>query len=68
MYTKLLTLFEDLSNITYIYGETGEAVARLTATEIVFLQSKNVNIITENRGHDATIRDFIVKGFHKAFG
>ncbi|WP_298310062.1 hypothetical protein [uncultured Aquimarina sp.] len=67
-YTELLNPFEDLSNITYIYGETDQAVGRLTNPEIEFLQSKNVNIITGSGDHDETIDDFVVQGFNEAFG
>ncbi|AXT52607.1 hypothetical protein D1818_17855 [Aquimarina sp. BL5] len=67
-YTELLNPFEDLSNITYIYGETDQAVGRLTNPEIEFLQSKNVNIITGSGNHDETIDDFVVQGFEEAFG
>ncbi|WP_282085059.1 hypothetical protein [Aquimarina algiphila] len=67
-YTELLNTFEDLSNITYIYGEIDEAVGRLTDSEIEFLQSKNVNLITSSGNHDDTINDFVVQGFNEAFG
>ncbi len=67
-YTESLTTFEDLSNITYVYGETDQAVGRLTAIEIEFLQSKNVNIIAGPEGHDETINDFVIRGFDEAFG
>lgn len=67
-YTQLLNTFEDLSKITYVYGETDQAVGRLTNSEIEFLQSKNVNIIVGSGDHDETINDFIVQGFSEAFG
>lgn len=67
-YTELLDKFEDLSQITYVYGETDEAVGRLTEAEIDFLQSKNVNIIAGSGNHDETINDFIIQGFNEAFG
>ncbi len=67
-YTELLNKFEDLSNITYVYGETDEAVGRLTDSEVEFLQSKNVNLLTGNGGHDDTIDNFVVQGFNEAFG
>jgi hypothetical protein len=66
-YTELLNIFEDLSNITYVYGETDQAVGRLTDAEIEFLQSKNVNIIAGSGGHDQTINDFIVQSLNEAF-
>ncbi|MBQ4820749.1 hypothetical protein [Aquimarina sp. MMG016] len=67
-YTQLLNTFSDLSNITYVYGETDQAVGRLTTSEIEFLQSKNVNIIVGPGDHDTTINDFVIQGFNKAFG
>ncbi len=67
-YTELLNTFDDLSKITYIYGETDQAVGRLTDEEVQFLQSKNVNIIAGNADHDETINDFVIQGFNEAFG
>lgn len=67
-YTQLFNNFQDLSNITYIYGETDQAVGRLTDPEVQFLESKNVNIIAGSGDHDETISDFIIQGFSEAFG
>ncbi|WP_299260224.1 hypothetical protein [uncultured Aquimarina sp.] len=67
-YTERLNSYEDLSKITYVYGEIDQAVGKLTTTEIEFLQSKNVNIIAGPGNHDETINDFIVQGFDEAFG
>ncbi len=67
-YTELLASFDDLSSITYVYGETDQAVGRLKPAEIELLQSKNTNIITGSGDHDETINDFIVQGFEEAFG
>ena len=67
-YTQLFNDFQDLSNITYIYGETDQAVGRLTDSEVQFLESKNVNIIAGSGDHDDTISDFIIQGFSEAFG
>lgn len=67
-YTQLFNNFQDLSNITYIYGETDQAVGRLTDPEVQFLESKNVNIIVGSGDHDETISDFIIQGFSEAFG
>jgi len=67
-YTQDFNTIESLSNITYIYGETDEAVGSLTAEEIAFLQSKNTNIITGSGGHDDIFDDYIVQGFSEAFG
>ncbi|SEL67484.1 hypothetical protein SAMN04487910_2999 [Aquimarina amphilecti] len=67
-YTELLDSFDDLSSITYVYGEVDQAVGRLTTSEIELLQSKNTNIITGSGDHDQTINDFIEQGFDEAFG
>ncbi|WP_159092328.1 hypothetical protein [Aquimarina sp. Aq107] len=67
-YTELLDSFNDLSSITYVYGEVDQAVGRLTTSEIELLQSKNTNIITGSGDHDQTINDFITQGFEEAFG
>lgn len=67
-YTQDFNSIESLSNLTYIYGETDEAVGSLTAEEIAFLQSKNTNIITGSGGHDDIFDDYIVQGFSEAFG
>jgi len=67
-YTQLLNPYDDLSKITYVYGETDQAVGRLTGAEIEFLQSKNVNIIVGSGDHDDTIFDFFEQGFNEAFG
>lgn len=67
-YTQLLNHYEDLSKITYVYGETDQAVGKLTGAEIEFLQSKNVNIIVGSGNHDDTIFDFFEQGFYEAFG
>jgi len=67
-YTETLSTFDNLSKITYIHGETDQAVGRLSDIEIEFLQSKNVNIITGSGDHDQTIDSFIVQGFNEAFG
>ncbi|WP_155839764.1 hypothetical protein [Aquimarina latercula] len=66
-YTELLDSFDDLSSITYVYGEVDQAVGRLTTSEIELLQSKNTNIITGSGDHDQTINDFIEQGFEEAF-
>ncbi|MBQ4802747.1 hypothetical protein J8L88_07800 [Aquimarina sp. MMG015] len=66
-YTELLDSFDDLSSITYVYGEVDQAVGRLTTSEIELLQSKNTNIITGSGDHDQTINDFIEQGFEETF-
>ncbi len=67
-YTQLLTTIEDLSNVTYIYGETDEALGSLTPEEIQFLESRNTNIIVGNGGHDDTFFEFLAQGLNEAFG
>ncbi|TPN88807.1 hypothetical protein [Aquimarina algicola] len=67
-YIQDFNSIEDLSNMTYIYGATDEAVGGLTDQEITFLQSKNTNIIAGDGGHDTTLDDYIVQGFNEAFG
>lgn len=67
-YTELLNKFQDLSKITYIYGETDQFVGRLTNAEVEFLQSKNVNVIAGSGGHDDTIKRFSAQGLSEAFG
>lgn len=67
-YTQHFNTIESLSNITYIYGETDEAVGSLTAEEVTFLQSKNANILYGNGGHEEPFVGFIEQGFSEAFG
>ncbi|MFK7781518.1 hypothetical protein [Psychroserpens sp.] len=67
-YTQDFNTIESLSNVTYIYGETDEAVGSLTAEEVAFLQSKNANIISGSGGHDDIFDNYIVQGFSEAFG
>lgn len=66
-YTELFNAL-DLSNITYVYGETDQAVGKLTDAEVQFLQSKGANIIAGNGNHSDTIEEYIVQGFKEAFG
>ncbi len=67
-YTQLFNTIEDLSNITYIYGATDEAVGKLTTNEVQFLESKNTNIIAGPGNHTTTFEDFIFQGLEEAFG
>lgn len=67
-YTQDFNTIESLSSITYIYGETDEAVGSLTAEEVAFLQSKNTNIIAGSGGHDDIFDNYIEQGFSEAFG
>ncbi len=67
-YTQQFSAIESLSNITYIYGETDEAVGSLTKEEVTFLQSKNANILSGTGGHDEPFEGFIQQGFSEAFG
>ncbi|WP_296386676.1 hypothetical protein [Winogradskyella sp.] len=67
-YTEDFNTIESLSNLTYIYGETDEAVGSLTTEEVTFLQSKNANIISGSGGHDDIFDDYLEQGFSEAFG
>jgi len=67
-YTQLLDPIANLSNLTYIYGTTDEAVGSLTTEEIQFLESKNTNIIKGSGGHGETFFEFIVQGMKESFG
>ena len=67
-YTQLFSDFQDLSKITYIYGQRDEIVGSLTENEKEFLVSKNVNMISGNGGHDETLSQYFMQGFEEAFG
>jgi hypothetical protein len=67
-YTQQFNTIESLSNITYIYGATDEAVGSLTTEEVSFLQSKSANILSGNGGHDEPFEGFLEQGFSEAFG
>lgn len=67
-YTQLLTDIADLSNLTYIFGETDQAVGSLTANEVQFLESKSAQVIASSGDHTTTFENFIVQGFKDAFG
>ena len=67
-YTERFNAIESLSNVTYIYGTTDEAVGSLTAEEVTFLQSKNATILSGSGGHDEPFEGFIKQGFSEAFG
>lgn len=66
-YTQLLSMEEDLSDITYIYGSVDQFVGRLTAEEVEFLESKKAKVIRGSGGHDATFFDFFSPGLEVAF-
>lgn len=67
-YTEQFNTIESLFNLTYIYGETDEAVGSLTNEEVTFLQSKNANILSGTGGHDEPFEGFMEQGFSEAFG
>lgn len=67
-YTQLFNTIEDLSSITYIYGDSDEAVGSLTTNEVQFLQSKNTNIINGPGDHTTTFINLIPQGLEVAFG
>lgn len=60
---------EDLSNVTYIFGERDEAVGALSQAELSFLTSQNANTLAVNNGnHDTVIRSNIAANMEMAFG
>jgi hypothetical protein len=67
-YTQVLNTIDDLSNVTYVYGSADQAVGSLTADEVAFLQSKNVNIIAGDGDHTSTFFDLGPQGLSEAFG
>lgn len=67
-YTQRLNTIDDLSNVTYIYGTTDQFVGSLTAEEVQFLKSRNVNILTGSGDHDEPFVGFFEQGFKEAFG
>lgn len=67
-YTQLFNTIEDLSSITYIYGDSDEAVGSLTTNEVQFLESKNTNIINGTGDHTTTFLNLIPQGLEVAFG
>ncbi|WP_425075416.1 hypothetical protein [Psychroserpens sp. S379A] len=67
-YTQLFNTIEDLSSITYIYGDSDEAVGSLTTNEVQFLESKNTNIINGPGDHTTTFLNLIPQGLEVAFG
>lgn len=67
-YTQRLNRFNDLSDVTYIYGARDEFVGGLTAGEKDFLLSKNANVIEGSGGHDDTYDDYKNQGLKEAFG
>ena len=67
-FTEKLNQFDDLSKVTYVYGELDEVVGRLTDAEIAFLKAKNVNVIKGAGDHQETLDDYIARGIKEAFG
>ena len=67
-YTELLNPIENLSKLTYVYGETDEAVGSLTSEEVQFLESKNATVISGKGDHGETFFEFIVQGMKETFG
>ncbi len=55
-YTTKLSKFDDLSKITYVYGDRDEQVGRLSLDEIKFLKARKATVILEPKGnHDRAI-------------
>ncbi|CAM1373074.1 hypothetical protein [Tenacibaculum xiamenense] len=67
-YTERLNSINDLSNIMYVFGTQDQAVGRLTAEEIHFLQSKNATVISGNGNHDETSNNLTVDAIKDFFG
>lgn len=67
-YTQLFNAINDLSNLTYVYGEIDEAVGSLTNEEVTFLESKNANIVSGPYNHTDTYELLIVQTLEDAFG
>ena len=67
-FTEKLNQFDDLSKVTYVYGELDEVVGRLTDAEIAFLKAKNVNVIKGAGDHRKTLDDYKARGIKEAFG
>lgn len=67
-YTQDFSSIQSLSDVTYVYGATDEAVGGLTNEEVTFLESKNTNILSGNGGHDEPFEGYFEQGFSVAFG
>lgn len=67
-YTQDFSSIQSLSDVTYVYGTTDEAVGSLTNEEVAFLESKNTNILSGNGGHDEPFEGYVEQGFSLAFG
>lgn len=56
-YVTRMDAINDLSKITYVYGDRDEAVGPLSNEELQFLNDRNSNVVlVENGTHDATIQ------------
>jgi len=67
-YTERFSSIESLSNVTYIYGNTDEAVGGLTDSEVSFLESKNATVLGGDGDHDNPFDMYFEVGFNQAFG
>lgn len=61
-YTNKLSSIENLSKITYVYGDRDEAVGILSAPEIQFLSGKGANVfLVEGANHTTAIDSGLVR-------
>lgn len=61
-YSELL-VNNDLSKVFYLYGQTDEAVGKLTEAEVEFLEKQGATVSTYDGGHDAP-NDKMKEGFN----
>ncbi len=67
-YTVELSKYDDLTNVTYCFGNLDESVGRLTQNEQALLITRQANLLQLDAGHQATIEGLIDEGFAVAFG
>jgi len=67
-YTIELSKYDDLTNVTYCFGNLDESVGRLTQNEQALLITRQANLLIFDGGHQATIEGLIDEGFELAFG
>ncbi len=67
-YTIELAKYDDLTNVTYCFGNLDESVGRLTQNEQALLITRQANLLKFDGGHQATIEGLIDQGFEVAFG
>jgi len=67
-YTIELSKFDDLTNVTYCFGNVDESVGRLTQNEQALLITRQANLLEFDGGHQETIEGLLDQGFEVAFG